>query len=102
MAGGPEEAENQNEPTPPPNSPLQEAKQEGLKQKKYPHTLLKRLSSGDINKKTAAGLEEEGEGKSPKKILAKDGKVTPPPKIRRTKSCFNPAELSDSQKDEEL
>ncbi len=100
MAG---DFEKTDEPASPPNSPLQEAKQEGLKQEKYLHLLLKRVSSGDINTETAACIEEKGEGDSPKQLLAVNGKITPPQKIYRRKSRFNLSDLplQAQDKDEE-
>ncbi len=91
MAGGLEQSD---EPSTPPNSSSEKAKQEGLKtqknEKSPPHLLLKRVSSGDINPKTVSdGFEEEGEGHSPKKLLAVNGKVSLPRKILRKKSTFN-------------
>ncbi len=64
-----------------PSSPSPEKKKKG-------HILLKRVSSGDINPTTVNdGFEEKGEGNSPKQLLARDGKVTPPqPRVRRTRS----------------
>ena len=99
MAG---DVEKSDEPAPSPNSPSQEAKQEGLKQEsevsQYPHPLLKKLSSGEITVET----DREGEQTffSDAHLIKMKKKVSKLNSPEKKRSHFNPAAQEQGEDEE--